>query len=402
MQQENINQHSMKPENQVQDFSLMESGVFYKLLVKLKLTGPHLEHSGRKILALICITWLPLFILAWIHSTIPDLKVPFLKNIEVHIRFLAALPIFVLAEVVANKRIRMLIKQFYLRKITNEEDLPLLNKAIQKATRLADSKIADAILVIMVFTLGNWFWGMNFSLNKVNTWYAIVNDGVKHFTNAGDWYAFVSVPIFQYLLIRWVYNLFVFGYLLNQISKLNLRITPIHPDRSGGIGFLVDYLHLITPFVFALSTLSAGGIADKIFFEGTELFDFRFTIFGFVVSSVAITISPLLLFIPKLYYHKRKDFREYGILSTRYVHDFYDKWIAGKNPNSEPLLGTPDIQSLADLDGSYSIARDMRAVPFTFQNFTALVLIACLPFVPLLLTVMSVDKLAEWLFNTLF
>src|SRR5436190_13513767 len=129
MQQQNINQHSMQAANQVQDFSLMESGVFYKLLVKLKLTGVHLEHPGRKILALICITWLPLFILSWIHSTIPDLKVPFLKNIEVHIRFLAALPIFVFAEVVANKRIRMLIKQFYLRKITNEEDLPLLNKA---------------------------------------------------------------------------------------------------------------------------------------------------------------------------------------------------------------------------------------------------------------------------------
>ena len=388
--------------NQVQDFSLMQSGIFYNLFWKSKLCGVNLEHPERKILALTLITWLPLLILSLIHSSIPDLKVPFLHNIEVHIRFLAALPIFVLAEVVANRRIRILIKQFYLRRIIGDEELPLLNNAIQKATRLANSKIADAILILLVFTLGNWFWGMNFTLSKVNTWCATVNDGVKHFTLAGDWYAFISVPIFQFVLIRWIYNLFVFGYLLFQISKLNLRIIPIHPDRSGGIGFLVDYLHLITPFVFALSTLSAGGIADKIFFEGTGLYDFRFTIFGYVISTVTITISPLLLFIPKLYNHKRRDFREYGILSTKYVHDFYDKWIAGKNPAGEQLLGTPDIQSLADLDGSYSIARDMRAVPFTFQNFTSLLLIACLPFVPLLLTVMSVDKLAEWLFNTLF
>jgi len=66
------------------------------------------------------------------------------------------------------------------------------------------------------------------------------------------------------------------------------------------------------------------------------------------------------------------------------------------------LLGSPDIQSLADLDGSYSIARDMRTVPFTLQNIGVLILVAAIPYLPLLLTVMSVDKLAEMLFNTMF
>jgi hypothetical protein len=396
-----MDQDTGQSEVKLQDFSLMQSGLLYKLLVRLRLCGPKLEYPERKIVALIGITWLPLFILSGINS-IPDLKVPFLYNIEVHIRFLVALPIFVFAEVVVNNRIRILIRQFKLRKIIGEDEIPLLNNAIEKATRLSNSKIAEVVLLLLVFTLGSWVWGMHFSISKVNTWFAVLKDGEKHFTMAGDWYAFVSIPIFQFILIRWIYNLFVFGYLLFQISKLKLWITPIHPDRTGGIGYLVDYLHLITPFVFALNTLSAGGIADKIFFEGTALYDFRFNIFTYVAVTVAITMSPMLIFIRKLYNVKRKNFREYGILSTRYVQEFHNKWINNDNSSNEPLLGSPDIQSLADLDGSYSIARDMRSVPFTLKDLGVLILIACIPYVPLLLTVMSVDKLAELLFNTMF
>jgi hypothetical protein len=397
-----MSQQIVQPEVQASEFSLMQGGLFYRLNVMLKLCGPRLEFSERKMIALIAITWLPLFILSSMHAPIPDLKVPFLYNIEVHIRFLIALPTFIFAEVVANNRIRMLIKQFTLRNIIVPDDVPLLNKAIARATRLNSLAIVDIVLIILVFTLGNWTWGENFSIDRVNTWYAIVKGDVKHFTSAGDWYAFVSLPIFQFILLRWLFHLIVFGYLLHQISKINLQLTPIHPDRAGGIGFLRTYLDLIVPFVFALSTLSAGGIAGKILFEGVNLYDLRITILVYVLITVCITITPLLLFARKLHNSKRRNFREYGILSTRYVQDFHDKWITGKIKHEDTLLGSPDIQSLADLDGSYSIIREMRLVPFTIREFASLVIIAIVPFLPLLLTVMSIEKIAEWIFATLF
>jgi len=397
-----MSQHTKPSEVQASEFSLMQGGTFYKLNVWLKLCGPNLEFAERKMIALIAITWVPLFILSSLHDPIPDLKVPFLYNIEVHIRFLIALPTFIFAEVVANNRIRTLIKQFTLRNIVVPEDVPLLNKAIKKATRLSNLVIVDIILVILVFSLGNWTWGENFSIDRVNTWYAIVKGDHKFFTSAGDWYAFVSLPIFQFILLRWLFHLAVFGYLLYQISKINLQLTPIHPDRAGGIGFLRTYLDLIVPFVFALSTLAAGGIAGKILFEGAKLYDLRITILVYVLTTVIITIIPLLLFARKLHNSKRRNFREYGILSTRYVQDFHDKWITGKTKHDEKLLGSPDIQSLADLDGSYSIIREMRLVPFTVRELTSLIIIAIIPFLPLLLTVMSIEKIAEWVFSTLF
>ena len=88
--------------------------------------------------------------------------------------------------------------------------------------------------------------------------------------------------------------------------------------------------------------------------------------------------------------------------APRKPNEFFEKWISGNSNHGEQLLGSADIQSLADLDGSYSIAREMRAVPFRLHDIGTLILIAAIPFTPLLLTVMSVENIAEWLFNTLF
>ena len=55
--------------------------------------------------------------------------------------------------------------------------------------------------------------------------------------------------------------------------------------------------------------------------------------------------------------------REYGVLASAYVRQFEEKWLDPRKPPEEPLVGTADLQSLADLAGSYDIVRSMRLVP---------------------------------------
>jgi hypothetical protein len=50
----------------------------------------------------------------------------------------------------------------------------------------------------------------------------------------------------------------------------------------------------------------------------------------------------------------------------------------------EPLLGTGDIQSLADLNNGISIVRDMRIVPTSPRMLMYLTVAALLPLLPLL------------------
>ena len=61
----------------------------------------------------------------------------------------------------------------------------------------------------------------------------------------------------------------------------------------------------------------------------------------------------------------RAGLREYGALGSRYVEDFRHKWIAGAGAQDEPLVGSADIQSLADLANSFEVVSEIRILPFS-------------------------------------
>jgi hypothetical protein len=84
------------------------------------------------------------------------------------------------------------------------------------------------------------------------------------------------------------------------------------------------------------------------------------------------------------------------------VQDFEGKWIRGSAPKGEELLGSGDIQSLADLENSYAIVQEMRAVPFGIRDVTPLVVASAVPLLPLMLTVFSIEELVTQLIKILF
>ena len=68
--------------------------------------------------------------------------------------------------------------------------------------------------------------------------------------------------------------------------------------------------------------------------------------FAFFVLAI---VGPLLMFTPRMAAAKGKGLAEYGLLAQRYVENFEQKWVCREPFSSEELLGTGDIQSLADL-----------------------------------------------------
>jgi len=99
------------------------------------------------------------------------------------------------------------------------------------------------------------------------------------------------------------------------------------------------------------------------------------------------------MFTPKMAGAKRKGLAEYGLLAQRYVESFEKKWILSKAPPAEDMLGTGDIQSLADLGNSYAVVREMRAVPFGLEDISRLAVATAAPLLPLLLTIFSPEEL---------
>jgi hypothetical protein len=88
--------------------------------------------------------------------------------------------------------------------------------------------------------------------------------------------------------------------------------------------------------------------------------------------------------------------REYGTLAERYVREFEAA------PADEPLVGSGDIQSLADLENSFEVVRTMRIVPFTKEAILQLAAATVAPAAPLVLTMMPLEELLKKLLGILF
>jgi hypothetical protein len=378
-----------------EDFSLVLGGPLYQLCLRCHLVKPPLENLRWRIAAIIALTWLPLAALTLIDGQFAGgTKVPFLHDCEVQVRLLFSLPLLVFAETVVYVRMRGIAAQFIERHIITSDVRPAFNAAIAAAIRLRNSVVAEIGLVLLVVLAGQFFWRGAVALGS-DTWYAAASPSGRKYTPAGYWYAFVTVPVFQFILIRWYYRVFIWCRLLFQISRLDLNLIALHPDRSGGLGFLGDVSFAFAPLLVAHSGLFAGFIANRILRDGTILPNYKFDLLGLSVFLLVLVLGPLCVFTPKLHAAKIFGLRTYGRLASDYVVDFAAKWSCHSTPAPEPLLGSADIQSLADMANSFVVVREMKIVPFGRDTVVRFLVAITLPLLPLVFTMFSLDELLK-------
>jgi len=386
------------------DFSLVLGGPLFQLLRRAHLSDDALMMVRQRIIVFVLLTWLPLLVLstiegqAWLGST----TVPFLLDMEVHIRFLVALPLLIIAELVVHRRMRPLLQQFLERNLIPENAMTRFETAISSAFRLRNSVLAEVFLIALVYGVGVLVIWRHYVALDAMTWYATPTAGGSKLSLAGMWFGYVSLPIFQFLLIRWYFRLFIWARFLWQVSRIALSLVPTHPDHVGGLSFISGQVYAFTVVAVAHGALLAGNLANRIFFLGAALPQFKVEIAVVVLFLMCVILSPLLFFAPQLAQAKRTGSREYGVLAERYVREFDTKWLRGGAPADEQLLGSGDIQSMADLANSYEVVRSMRIVPIKKEDVLRLVAATLIPIVPLALTMMSLEELLKTLFGVLF
>ena len=388
------------------DFSLVLGGPIYQLLRRAHLTDDALTLVHRRILAGILITWIPLLLLAMWQGLAwgGETRIPFLLDAETHARFLVAMPLLILAELVVHVRMRRVVAQFFARDLIPDADKPRFHAAIESALRLRNSLAAELLLVVLVYGFGV-IW-RDYIAADASTWMAAPSAGTgsasAKLSLAGWWHAVVSLPVFQFLLVRWYFRVIIWARFLWHVSRLNLALVPTHPDRVGGLGFLANTVFAFAPVLVAHGVLLAGMIAGRIFFVGAKLTQFTVEIIGGVGALVFLVLCPLMVFAGQLARAQRAGLREYGVLAQRYVREFDAKWIRGERDPNEPLVGSADIQSLADLGNSFEIIKTMRFAPFSKETVFQLGVITLIPVAPLLLTMISLEELLKRLLSAVF
>lgn len=384
------------------EFSLVLGGPLYQLYLRTRLSTPPLGLLRRRALIIPLICWVPLFILAALaDQAFGRVSLPFLLDVEVHARFLVAVPLLIVAELLVHRRLVIVIRQFIERDMIAPENRSRFNQIIASTMRLRDSVLFEAVLLVFCFTVAHWIWREQFALAGT-TWYAVRSGGRMSLSRAGYWYAFISLPIFRFLLFRWYFRIFLWYQFLWRVRGLPLQLNLFHPDHAAGLGFLASSVSAFSPVLLAQTTLFAGAIADRILQTGAKLVDFKLEIAGSLVFLMLVVLAPLGFFAVHLERAHRMARREFGILSSKYVDGFRDKWIQHQTENTEPLLGTPDLQSLADLGNSFKTVTEIRLVPFGKEVLIRLVGILILPLLPLILTVIPLKEIVNWIVKLVF
>jgi hypothetical protein len=384
------------------DFSLVLGGPLYQLYLRSRLSTPPLDLLKRRVTIFSLVCWLPLLILsAASGKAFRGVAVPFASDVEVHVRFLAALPLLIIAEVIVHRRIVTVVRQFLERNIIVDEDRDGFERIVASTMRLRNSVIFEIVLLAFCFTVGHWVWRQNLALT-IPTWYSTISNGRNYLTKAGYWYVFASLPIFRFLLFRWYYRLFLWYQFLWRVRGLPLHLNLYHPDGTAGLGFLAASVPAFTPVLLAQTMLLAGIIGDRIWHAGASLLNFKMEVAGSLLLLILLVLAPLSFFAMQLERAARAAAREFGILSSRYVDDFRDKWVERPSAQMEPLLGTPDLQSLADLGNSFKSVRDIRLIPFGKDTVVRLACVLLLPLLPLILTIIPLRDIVDWLIKIAF
>jgi len=385
------------------DFSLVLGGPLFQLFRRAHLAGDGLELLWRRVIVLAAIAWIPLLLLSLASGQAfgEAVSIPFFVDLEVHVRFLVVLPLLIFAELIVHQRLRPAVQQFVERRIVSDADMPKFAQAIESTMRLRNSVWIELGMIALVYTAGISIWRSEVAIEAAS-WYAVPDAAGMHLTPAGWWFVFVSVPISQFILLRWYFRFLLWFQFLFRVSRLDLRLIPTHADRTGGLGFLGVSTAAFAPVLVAQGAMLAGLIASQIFHAGRTLPEFKVQIVAFLAFFIVVTLIPLTVFAPHLAEAKRSGLGKIGRLASRYSGAFEGKWFRADAPGDGELLGSADIQSMADLGNSFSIVQEMRLVPFGWRDVTRLAAVTLTPFLPLLLTVFSLEDFASYVLKAIF
>jgi hypothetical protein len=356
----------------------------------------------RRIVIFLALTWVPLLVLSFLEGVAigPTPEQSFLLDFTTYARFFVAFPMIVIAERVIGPRLTRAGLHFVRSGLVREDDYPAFHAAVHKVESRREARLPE-LIILCIAVFGAWSMTAAFYAGIETSWHIIRTESGIRLSIAGVWYLLVAVPLLQFMFYRWLWRLAIWTGFLLDMSRLNLRVSVSHPDQAGGLGFLGIAQMSFGSLAFGLSSILSANTAFHIVYGGAQIEALKIPFIAYLVLVNLIFLGPLLVFVPLLARTRRQGLLEFSSLANRYDQSFIDKWIKGKAPEGEPLLGTGDIQSLADLGNSYQFARQMKPIPFDVRTMIQMSVIAAAPMLPLLPLVMPIADILKILSKAL-
>jgi hypothetical protein len=315
-----------------------------------------------------------------------------------HVRLLVVIPLFFLCESLFDSRASVFVGLLARSQVVRGNAQTALETEIARSTRWKDSPLPDAVCLLAAVL--STMMASQLPLPGAT---AAHDPGLSliDLPAFGHWFWTMCLTLFRFLMLRWLCRIGLWWHFLWRMAKLDLHLVPTHPDGAGGLGYLEVVQAQFTPLVLAISIIQAAWFAEEIATGKTDFAAIYPELALIVVVDAVLFLGPLCVFSAKLWACRVKGLSDYMELAARYVDDFDVKWLGRGAAPKEPLLGTADIQSLADLSNSVAIVRNIRLVPLSARLVMELLVAALVPMLPLLLLRYPIAVLAEKFFTSL-
>jgi hypothetical protein len=383
--------------NQTVKFSLVVGGPFHTLLSRLGLTGADQLPMLRAAVVLALLAWLPPALLAIAQSLIDSHYSgwSFFTDLTVYTRFLIAVGVMVATERYADSRTLMLVQEFRNARLLSDHSRSAFATALAIADRRSSSRLAELLILIVAVV-----WSTITTLYTIETigtsWEGSMVAGVATLSWAGEAGRFLSTPLFLFLVLRWFWRFLVWTALLYRISRLQLHLSPMHPDRSGGIGFLAIYPSIFSGLVFALSCVVTAAMLKELDFVHYDAQTVWLAIALWIAVILIVFIGPLLVFMPPIMAARTKALLDYGRLIQQFQQAFHRKWI-DEARNGQDLMGSSDLAPLSSLYATLKNVRALQLIPVDKAAIVQLVIAAGLPLLLVVAKQVSLLVMLQWI-----
>jgi hypothetical protein len=370
-------------------FSLVQGGLIYRLTSLFAGSQKSRKANFKLSLFLIVLTWLPMLFMAIANGTFvdEDTSIGFLEDFSFHVRFLLILPFLILIEPAVNAP----FVDFFKRTddlIPNEQQ-ESFNKLVGRINALTSSVLPE-VLFLIFYIGGILVFSHDLFGTSADKRYLLNGTDIEW---AGWYYILIALPIFLLVIFRWFWRWLLWLYSLMVISKFSIKLDYFHADKMAGL----EYLNL-TPLAFSFlliapSAILSSSIGIDIIYRDHVFSEYIFQIAIYVLALPVALYVPLLIFIPELIRAKTKGIMLFGSLLRKHNWDYAAKWIDINSTNKEPVLGSMDNSSLADINGSYTPIEGMRMFPINLQMITLSFVMNLLPYIPLVFTYYTISEL---------
>jgi hypothetical protein len=380
------------------EISLVRGDLLFRLQRRIGLVPSEGLGLVRRAVFWSLFAWLPIVLWAlYAGRAMPGVPgEPLLAHFGVHVRFLVAVPLLILAEGPVHVLTTSLLPHFVRSGVVPPAAVAQFRAAIAATARLRDATLPWAVMlgVVVAFSSTSEIVHRSHEIDWEEAAAGRPGFGAL-------WYLYVARSIYLTLVLAWLWRVVLLAVLFWRIARLDLALVPTHPDRAGGLGFLERVPPLFAPVPLAIGCVVASRWAHDAVYHGLALPSLKVQMIAFVVASVVLFLLPLLAFAGPLKRAKKQALLDYGALVGRHGRLVQSRWIEGKRLDDDALLNAPELGPVADTAAAYDAVKAMRALPVGKAAIVPLAAAAVAPMIAVLALQVPVKDLMLTLIKAL-